>query len=666
MSDSQFYENQFLKLSEWFPGAVGVFGPLMLALILMGVVFGYLVAAFRHGAGEGFYIVAQTVGGFFPDWLRMSPRRVWAIARLAIKEAFRRRVVMVTFGLFALAILFGGWFMNSNSDHPDRIYVNFVAFGTQMLVLFMGILVASFSLPDDIKNKTIYTVVTKPVRASEIVVGRIVGFTAIGTALLTLMGIVSFVFVWGGLTHTHQIVGENQSIASFEDIDPTTRLNQLGRRVSNGAIKTFQTTMDDGHRHTGELIEDIRDADSPPMDASNVVSKEVLPNGQIKYRRVIVDLAAGHTHGVKVSGDGDNATITLGPARGFFRARVPYYSDSLAFFEYTGARKEGGVDVGRELNRQGFFDGGTPWLPNTLSRAEFDFSGIVESRFEDPNLVVLEMNLGVFRTTKANIQKRVLGSWQIESVPENPEEGRVVSERFTFESQEYQTQLMPIKRKIVGQKTDESGNFEPSAEFDLFDDYAKNGKLKLVLRCEDPNQYLGAARADVYFRSADQPYAWNFFKSYLGIWAQMLVIISLGVAFSTFLNAPVTIVMTAVTMLVGFNTEFIREMLSPDHVGGGPLESFYRIVTQNSMVLELDPGIGSTLLEKSDQLLVQMLASLTYIAPNFSIFNFSESLIYGYDISLDRLGVAFITAFAFFIGFSILGYFSLKTREIAK
>ena len=37
-----------------------------------------------------------------------------------------------------------------------------------------------FSLPADIKTKTIYTVVTKPVRPGEIVLGRIVGFSLVG------------------------------------------------------------------------------------------------------------------------------------------------------------------------------------------------------------------------------------------------------------------------------------------------------------------------------------------------------------------------------------------------------------------------------------------------------------------------------------------------------
>ena len=69
----------------------------------------------------------------------------------------------------------------------------------------MALFISAFSLPTDIKNRTIHTVVTKPVRSGEIVLGRIVGFTLIGTALLVIMGVCSYVFVVRSLDHTHEI-----------------------------------------------------------------------------------------------------------------------------------------------------------------------------------------------------------------------------------------------------------------------------------------------------------------------------------------------------------------------------------------------------------------------------------------------------------------------------
>ena len=116
----------FIKFSDWIGGGLLLFGGIVLAACVLGIFFGYLVASFRHGPFEAFYVVSQVVGQAIPDFMFTSPRRVWAIARLAIKEAIRRKVILVTFGIFATTLLFGGWFMNASSEHPERIYVNFV------------------------------------------------------------------------------------------------------------------------------------------------------------------------------------------------------------------------------------------------------------------------------------------------------------------------------------------------------------------------------------------------------------------------------------------------------------------------------------------------------------------------------------------------------------
>ena len=99
----------FVIYSQWLSSGIVQFGFIVLTAILLGVFAGYLIAAFRHGPFEAFYVVAQVVGQAVPDFLFTSPRRTIAIARLAIKESLRRKVILVTFGIFAASLLFGGW-----------------------------------------------------------------------------------------------------------------------------------------------------------------------------------------------------------------------------------------------------------------------------------------------------------------------------------------------------------------------------------------------------------------------------------------------------------------------------------------------------------------------------------------------------------------------------
>ena len=114
---------------------------------------------------------------------------------------------------------------------------------TTYLVLLIALLVSAFSLPNDFKSKTIYTVVTKPVRAGDIVLGRILGFTIVGTVLLAIMGVFSAVFVWRMLDHTHAV-----DVASLEN---DLRLRRQGRSARKAARRSTSST-----RHEVEIYPD--------------------------------------------------------------------------------------------------------------------------------------------------------------------------------------------------------------------------------------------------------------------------------------------------------------------------------------------------------------------------------------------------------------------------
>ena len=143
---------------------------------------------------EGFYAVARTIRDLIRfDLPGTSPRRIYALARLAFKEAIRRKVLFVV-GLFLVVLLLAGWYLNPESDDPARLFISFVLTATNYLVLALALFISAFSLPAEIKSKTIYSIVTKPVRATEIVLGRMVGFIGVGTLILIPMGLSSYLF----------------------------------------------------------------------------------------------------------------------------------------------------------------------------------------------------------------------------------------------------------------------------------------------------------------------------------------------------------------------------------------------------------------------------------------------------------------------------------------
>ncbi len=191
-------ENELLPYLTWLTGypwtdarsiltsALAIFLMTAVAATVVALVVGFLIALVRHGPMKAGDITYRVVTNGFAELFRTSPRRVWAIARLAVKESWRRRV-WVAFVVYVVILLFAGWFLQTNYREPGKLFFSVVLMATTYLTLLIALLISAFSLPQDFKSKTIYTVVTKPVRAGDIVLGRILGFTLIGTALLALM-----------------------------------------------------------------------------------------------------------------------------------------------------------------------------------------------------------------------------------------------------------------------------------------------------------------------------------------------------------------------------------------------------------------------------------------------------------------------------------------------
>ena len=232
-------------------------------------------------------------------------------------------------------------------------------------------------------------------------------------------------------------------------------------------------------------------------------------------------------------------------------------------------------------------------------------------------------------------------------MPDNEAGNQFVSDMLDFETREFTVQTLPISRKLVGKVFAPDGTLIEQGQYDLFDDFAQNGKLNLTLKCRDYNQYLGVARPDVYFRPSDAPYAWNFFRGFLGIWCQMVIVIAIGVALSTSLSAPITMLGTIVIIFLGFFSEFVQGLASPSNVGGGPFESLIRVVTQQNMLVDLDTNVFITVVENADIGISYLLYGLSFLAPDFSKFNFSNELANGYSVSDSRLLIALLLTVVF-------------------
>jgi hypothetical protein len=125
-------------------------------------------------------------------------RRIWGLAKLSFKEALRRRVLYAFTGLL-LIFLFSSWFISHKPEDQVRSYVQVIYLGTKIALMLAAVILASFSIPADIKQQTIHTVVTKPVERFEVLLGRFLGITAILTLVLLFATAAGLIYVVRGV-----------------------------------------------------------------------------------------------------------------------------------------------------------------------------------------------------------------------------------------------------------------------------------------------------------------------------------------------------------------------------------------------------------------------------------------------------------------------------------
>jgi ABC-type transport system involved in multi-copper enzyme maturation permease subunit len=579
-------------------GALPRFALVFLAMLLFALLVGFAVSASRRGLLRGGDHTYRTVVGGFGELFHTSPRRVWALARLAMKEAWRRRVI-VALGVFLLILLFANWFLDVATQKPARLYLSFVLTATTYLVLGVSLVLSAFSLPGDFKTKTIYTVVTKPVHASEIILGRILGFTLVATALLVVMGVCSYVFVVRSLDHTHRVDGDS-----------------LGDIVENGKVigREGTTSKDADHHHDVEIYEDGTGGTS---------------------------MVNGHTHTIEPDGDG---FLVSGPL-GYIRARVPEYG-KLRFIDRSGQAKNTGISVGNEWTYRSFIDGNTP------ATAIWTFENVDESDIGDT--LPLALTVEVFRTHKGIIGQAIAGSIQLK----HPDR-ETMSAPLPFRALDAQVAEYDLDRKMTS---------TTEQEIDLYDDLvSEDGRLEVHIKCLERGQYYGFAQADCYIRQSDGSAIANYAKVYASIWVQAVIVIAVGVTISTLVSGPVAMLFTAGFIILGFYREDFLKIALGESYGGGPAESIIRIANQSNVMVKLDDSLLTTIFLGFDRFFSRpVMWAVGQCLPDFAAFSTVAYAADGYNVPWARVAQDVTTCLGFVAALSVVGYFLLRTREVAR
>jgi ABC-type transport system involved in multi-copper enzyme maturation permease subunit len=574
------------------------------------VLFGRVVAPDWHRLSfsiGGFAALVAVLLPLLTHLTELSWRRIWALSRLTVKEVIRRRVLWV-FAALALVFLFGAWFIiDPNPEHRVSIYVELVYLAMAVLLLATGSLLAAFSLPTDIRQQTIHTILTKPVQRMEIVLGRFLGFMAVLTAAVLVMGAVSLGYVLYTLRGVDQ---ENfrarvplTGFLEFEGADDIRKGTNVGEEWDYRGYISGKTPFK-ALQYAKWSLRDL----TPDLGRRPAVRCEFT----FSIYRTVKDLAAQEGKGIPCT---------------FFL--------TTAFCPLTRSDAE------------------QPWVPMRLLEIQAERDRL---RRQSPPLSPEQIDdqiaeqFGVYEHKRKPVKNFHTQSFDVP--------GGLFRNQLRG-TEELKARLAQLQGKELSQ-----ADREEAIELERALRGARS-PLLVRARCESSTQFLGMAQYDLYMLAAEQPFALNFFKGAVGLWFWLCLVVGVAIACSTHLSGVITWVCVGFLFLVGLFKEWLATVAEGKNEGGGPMESMLRLFGRTTPVAPLEDTTVKSMAVFSDEIFRWFMKLFQAVLPSVDRYDFSGLVASGFNVSASDLLLTAIYLAGYLLPWLVLAYYLVRSREVA-
>ena len=142
---------------------------------------------------------------------------IWAVAINTIKQALRMKVAAVFLILLLVLLPVMGFSATGDGTLKGRLQT-FVSYGlslTSILLCLLTIIISIYSVTSDIEQRQIYTVITKPIRRSQFLLGKLLGVVLLDVILLSLFAAIIYTITiytpqFFNATETERIQANNE------------------------------------------------------------------------------------------------------------------------------------------------------------------------------------------------------------------------------------------------------------------------------------------------------------------------------------------------------------------------------------------------------------------------------------------------------------------------
>ena len=119
---------------------------------------------------------------------------IWAVAINTIKQALRIKVAVVFTILLIVLLPVLGITTTGDETLKGRLqtFVSYALSLTSFLLCLLTIIISIYSVTSDIEQKQIYTVITKPIRRFQLILGKLFGVIVLNTILLCLFSAIIY------------------------------------------------------------------------------------------------------------------------------------------------------------------------------------------------------------------------------------------------------------------------------------------------------------------------------------------------------------------------------------------------------------------------------------------------------------------------------------------
>lgn len=120
---------------------------------------------------------------------------IWAVAVNTIKQALRMKVAVVFVVLLLVLLPVLGFSTTGDGTLKGRLQT-FVSYGlslTSLLLCLLTVVISIYSVTSDIEQKQVYTVLTKPIRRFQLLLGKLLGVIILDVCLLGLFSAIVYI-----------------------------------------------------------------------------------------------------------------------------------------------------------------------------------------------------------------------------------------------------------------------------------------------------------------------------------------------------------------------------------------------------------------------------------------------------------------------------------------